>query len=120
MRGGYGERLGDGRRRDRPSATVAPTPACHAQEQAKAIKSQYGWARRRLRIGDLPHDLNEACKELEKNDVISAALGTHIASHFLEAKRQEWREYISQVSAWELDNYLAKYWTPCGMGTWLD
>ena len=65
--------------------------------------------KRRLRIDDLPHDLNEACDELEKNDVISAALGTHIASHFLEAKRQEWRDYISQVSAWELDNYLAKY-----------
>ena len=28
---------------------------------------------------------------------------------FLAAKRQEWREYITQVSAWELENYLAKY-----------
>jgi len=27
----------------------------------------------------------------------------------VEAKRQEWREYITQVSAWELDSYLAKY-----------
>ena len=25
------------------------------------------------------------------------------------AKRQEWQEYITQVSQWELDNYLAKY-----------
>jgi glutamine synthetase len=65
--------------------------------------------KRRLRIDDLPHDLNEACDELEKNDVITKALGTHITSHFLAAKRQEWREYISQVSPWELDNYLAKY-----------
>ena len=43
------------------------------------------------------------------NDVITAALGGHITQHFLAAKREEWREYISQVSQWELDNYLAKY-----------
>ena len=65
--------------------------------------------RRRLRIDDLPHDLNEACDELETNDVVRAALGDHITTHFLAAKRQEWREYITQVSAWELENYLAKY-----------
>ena len=62
--------------------------------------------KRRLRIDDLPHDLNEACDELEKNDVITGALGPHITQHFLTAKRQEWREYITQVSQWELDNYL--------------
>ena len=65
--------------------------------------------RRRLRIDDLPHDLNEALDELEKDDVIKVALGDHIARHFVEAKRQEWRDYITQVSAWELDSYLAKY-----------
>jgi glutamine synthetase len=65
--------------------------------------------KRRLRIDDLPHNLEEACDELEKNEVIREALGDHIARNFLEAKRQEWGEYISQVSQWELDNYLAKY-----------
>ena len=65
--------------------------------------------RRRLRIDDLPQDLKEACDELEKDRVITEALGEHITRHFLEAKRQEWRDYITQVSAWELDNYLAKY-----------
>ena len=65
--------------------------------------------RRRLRIDDLPHDLNEACDELEKDDVIRDALGPHVTRHFLAAKREEWREYMMQVSKWELDNYLAKY-----------
>jgi glutamine synthetase len=65
--------------------------------------------KRRLRIDDLPHDLNEACDELEKDAVITDALGEHIAKHFLAAKRQEWRDYITQVSAWELEQYLAKY-----------
>ena len=65
--------------------------------------------KRRLKIDDLPHDLNEACDELEGDKVITAALGEHITRHFLAAKRQEWREYISQVSSWELEQYLAKY-----------
>ena len=65
--------------------------------------------RRRLRIDDLPHDLNEACDELEKDAEITEALGKHVTEHFLAAKREEWREYISQVSAWELERYLAKY-----------
>ena len=65
--------------------------------------------RRRLRIDDLPHNLEEACSELEKDNVITEALGEHITNHFLAAKRLEWQEYISQVSPWELENYLAKY-----------
>ncbi|HRN53123.1 MAG TPA: type I glutamate--ammonia ligase [Gemmatimonadaceae bacterium] len=65
--------------------------------------------RRRLRIDDLPRDLNEACDELEKDAEICEALGPHVTQQFLAAKREEWREYISQVSAWELDRYLAKY-----------
>jgi glutamine synthetase len=65
--------------------------------------------RRRLRIDDLPQDLNEACDALEKDDVVQAALGEHVAEHYLNAKRQEWREYVTQVSQWELDQYLTKY-----------
>jgi glutamine synthetase len=65
--------------------------------------------RRRLRIDDLPHDLNEACDELEKDDVICAALGRHVTDNFLAAKREEWSEYMTQISRWELDSYLAKY-----------
>ncbi|WP_396202022.1 type I glutamate--ammonia ligase [Gemmatimonas sp.] len=65
--------------------------------------------RRRLRLDDLPQDLSEACDELEKNDVMREALGEHITEQFLAAKRSEWRDYNQQVSAWELERYLAKY-----------
>ncbi|MGH7663243.1 MAG: type I glutamate--ammonia ligase [Gemmatimonadaceae bacterium] len=65
--------------------------------------------KRRLRIDDLPHNLTEACDELEKDKVMTDALGDHIATHFLAAKRQEWEEYIIQVTPWELEQYLAKY-----------
>jgi glutamine synthetase len=65
--------------------------------------------RRRLRIDDLPHDLDDALDELEKDDVMKEALGRHIHRHFVEAKRQEWRDYITQVSQWELEEYLLRY-----------
>jgi glutamine synthetase len=65
--------------------------------------------RRRLRIDDLPRDLNEALDELEKSPLVMEVLGEHVTRHFLAAKRQEWRDYITQVSRWELENYLVKY-----------
>ena len=65
--------------------------------------------KRRLKIDDLPHNLEEACNELERDQVMKDALGEHITTNFLAAKRLEWQEYITQVSQWELDNYLAKY-----------
>ncbi len=65
--------------------------------------------KRRLRIDDLPRDLNEACNELEKDDVIRDALGEHIFEHFLAAKRAEWAEYSSAIHPWEVERYLMKY-----------
>jgi len=65
--------------------------------------------RREHRIDELPRDLHEALSELEQDQVIRDALGSHIYQRFLDAKRQEWREYAAQVSAWEVDRYLGKY-----------
>ncbi len=65
--------------------------------------------RRRLKIDELPGNLNEALDCLEKDKVIQEALGEHIYKHFLNAKRAEWREYIAQVHPWELDRYLSYY-----------
>jgi glutamine synthetase len=85
------------------------TKADHREPVNENIWEMSFREKRRLRIDDLPHDLNEALDELEKDDVIIEALGKHITSHFVAAKRQEWRDYITQVSAWELESYLAKY-----------
>jgi glutamine synthetase len=85
------------------------TKADHREPVNENIWEMSHREKRRLRIDDLPRDLNEACDELEKDDVIRDALGPHITRHFLAAKRREWEEYLTQVSAWELENYLAKY-----------
>src|SRR5207245_10899165 len=65
--------------------------------------------RRRYRIDDLPRDLHEALDYLEKDPIVREALGDHIYERYLDAKREEWQEYIGQVSEWELNRYLGQY-----------
>ena len=55
--------------------------------------------KRRLRIDELPANLTEALDELEKDEVVTETLGEHIFEHFVDAKREEWAEYISQGPA---------------------
>ncbi len=65
--------------------------------------------KKRLKIKQLPPDLSSALDNLEKDKVIVEALGEHIASHFVAAKRREWSEYISHVHPWECDQYLEAF-----------
>jgi glutamine synthetase len=60
-------------------------------------------------IRELPGTLAEALDELEADPVIREALGEHIYTRFVEAKRQEWEEYRAQVTPWELDRYLEAF-----------
>lgn len=60
-------------------------------------------------IETLPSNLGEAVDALEQDDVIADALGDHVYENFVQAKREEYKEYIAEVSDWELDNYLDKY-----------
>jgi glutamine synthetase len=61
---------------------------------------------RERQLTTLPGSLAEALDELEKDEVIKEALGSHIYERFMEAKRQEWDEYRIQVTPWELERYL--------------
>jgi glutamine synthetase len=56
-------------------------------------------------IRTLPQSLSEALDELERDEVIQAALGP-IYPQFLELKRKEWNDYHRQVSEWEVERYL--------------
>ncbi len=60
-------------------------------------------------IRELPGTLGEALEELERDEVIREALGDHIFDHYVDAKRSEWDEYRTQVSAWEVDRYLDEF-----------
>ncbi|MFU8869393.1 type I glutamate--ammonia ligase [Natronococcus sp.] len=60
-------------------------------------------------IETLPSNLGAAVDALEEDEVVYDALGEHIAEKFVEAKRQEFEEYLIDVSDWELERYLEKY-----------
>jgi glutamine synthetase len=54
----------------------------------------------------LPDTLAEALDELERDEVIRAALGGYVCERLIEAQRRQWSEYRRHVSSWELDRYL--------------
>ena len=60
-------------------------------------------------VGTLPISLGEALDELERDEVIMAAIGDHVGEWFVQAKRQEWSDYRLQVTPWEIDRYLETY-----------
>jgi len=68
----------------------------------EAKREEYG-------IETLPANLGQAIDELEDDEVICEGLGPHVTEKFVEAKRQEFQEYIVEVSDWELDRYLEKF-----------
>ena len=65
--------------------------------------------KKRLKIHQLPSNLDDALNFLEKDEVLAEALGSHIFTHFLHNKRQEWASYIKEIHQWELDRYLDRY-----------
>jgi glutamine synthetase len=62
-----------------------------------------------LGIKSLPANLSDALDELEMDEVIKSAMGSHIYENYMMAKRIEWDEYRSQVHKWEIDTYLSMY-----------
>jgi glutamine synthetase len=57
-------------------------------------------------ILSLPGSLLEALAEMEKDTVISSALGSVMNSAFLRARRDEWDAYRTAVTDWEIKRYL--------------
>ena len=57
----------------------------------------------------LPENLGTAIDVLIADEVLIAALGEHVVTHFVEAKRIEWNMYRTQVSEWEREQYFATY-----------
>ncbi len=60
-------------------------------------------------IDTLPTNLGEAVDALEEDEVIYSALGEHVGPKFVEAKEQEFEDYLVDVSQWELDRYLETF-----------
>ena len=54
----------------------------------------------------LPGSLAEAVDEMEKSELVHAALGEHLFEWFIKNKRAEWTAYKTHVSQFELERYL--------------
>jgi glutamine synthetase len=57
----------------------------------------------------VPQSLPEALDAFEADAVIRGALGPELAAEFVKVKRQEWVQYHSTVSQWEIDRYLTLF-----------
>jgi glutamine synthetase len=66
--------------------------------------------RAELGIDVLPANLLDATRELERDDVLRAALGRgrgeDYVDYFVRVKRREWQQAHEQITPWEIDRYL--------------
>ena len=60
-------------------------------------------------IRSLPANLKEAIDAMEADGLIMDTLGEHASAAYLAGKKQEWEEYRTSISQWELDRYLIRY-----------
>ena len=60
-------------------------------------------------IRSLPANLKEAIDAMEADGLIMDTLGEHASAAYLTGKKQEWDEYRTSISQWEVDRYLIRY-----------
>lgn len=60
-------------------------------------------------IENLPENLCDAIDKFEQDDFIKKVLGEHISSNYINAKKQEWQTYRTQVTEWEIEQYLHEF-----------
>lgn len=65
--------------------------------------------RKERMIEAIPGTLIEAVTELEQDKFIQSVLGEHISEKYIEAKKNEWAAYRSQVTEWEINAYLNRF-----------
>ena len=62
--------------------------------------------RTQMGVGELPGSLAEALTELDKDEMLKAALGPVVYEAFARAKWAEWDEYRTRVTDYEIEKYL--------------
>jgi glutamine synthetase len=76
---------------------------------APAEEDLYQVDPRMRRMETLPSSLGEALVALQRDEVVAQAIGPHVLERFVDAKTQEWDDYRTFVSQWELNRYLSIY-----------
>ena len=65
--------------------------------------------RKELGIGKMPASLFDAVTAMQQDQLVMDTLGPHIAEKYIEHKLNEWKEYCTRVSSWEIEKYLYQY-----------
>lgn len=60
-------------------------------------------------IEELPLTLGEALEELQMDTFLMNVLGEHLAEKYLRAKYEEWNQYCTQITDWEISHYLRNF-----------
>lgn len=60
-------------------------------------------------IEKLPGTMGEALEEFEKSDFVRGVIGDHIFEKYCQAKHEEWRNFRTIVTDWEVQTYLYEY-----------
>lgn len=80
-------------------------PAKEARYNINALSEQEAKERK---VEALPTDLLDACIEMEKDALMHELLGERMFEQIHNSKTSAWKEYDSQVTAWEIESYLYK------------
>ena len=75
-------------------------------ESARLFASRTEAEKAAAGIDHLPDTLREAATFMEEDSFVKMVLGQEFVDLYVEAKKAEWNEYMSQVSEWEVDKYL--------------
>lgn len=81
-----------------PPASVDRNIFAMSDEQ----KKEYG-------IEEIPGTLIEAVHDMEKDEFMKEVLGEHTYAKYISAKKEEWHRYRSQVTEWEIGEYLNNF-----------
>ncbi|MFN7996253.1 MAG: type III glutamate--ammonia ligase [Bryobacteraceae bacterium] len=83
---------------------IDPGPANHSNLYETSEKELAA-----RQIGFLPTTLAEALDAFEADPVVQESLGAEFSCNYVKVKRDEWRQYNTAVSQWELDQYLPNF-----------
>jgi glutamine synthetase len=61
--------------------------------------------REKLKIIELPENLGEALREVEKSNLVKKALGVEATENWIASKAKEWSKYRQKVHPYELEEY---------------
>ncbi|MFA5660454.1 MAG: glutamine synthetase, partial [Bacilli bacterium] len=57
-------------------------------------------------ILNVPENLKDAIKEFKRDPLMLLTLGDHTYNKYIQAKEQEWDEYRTYVTSWEVKKYI--------------